>query len=500
MQPLPLSQRHAFLSYMHEDKAAVDELQEALESAGVRVWRDTQDLWPGEDWQAKIRAAIKADSIAFIACFSSAASRREKSYQYAELALAVDEYQLRPPATSWLFTVRFDECPIPEYSLVGGKTLEEAVQHVDLFGEKKTVQTIRLVQAVGRIVNPESRPSIATDAKSSARAASGTARERADTMKQLLRDPNADIELEDFMRELGEPLRKEFGNDEDFPATVEDRTYVGFFPVWEGQVRHYETALAPVLEPVRLAATYGLPRHNQAWTQFMGLLTARMIETDGLPVLVRLRSYPALILMYVVAIASVSRENYSPLHAFAVSPTVRDRFDPKIKVPLVRQVNVQSVGRDVEVLASALGLIDDGRSVNDETITGLAEKRIGGRFTPMSDHLHALLRDLFADTLSEDADFADAFDQAEVLLDALANDAALQGQQRYGNRGGFGRYTWRHKHAEKPVEALMLEQVERLGAAWGPVASGLFGGDSARAIEALKVVNEYASDVRRRQH
>jgi hypothetical protein len=62
---------HAFISYVHEDAEQVDHLQTTLQAAGVRVWRDTEDLWPGEDWRAKIRAAITDDALVFIACFSS---------------------------------------------------------------------------------------------------------------------------------------------------------------------------------------------------------------------------------------------------------------------------------------------------------------------------------------------------------------------------------------------------------------------------------------------
>jgi hypothetical protein len=63
----------AFVSYVREDARRVDQLQQALETAGIPVWRDTADLWPGEDWQAKIRQAITANALVFIACFSGRA-------------------------------------------------------------------------------------------------------------------------------------------------------------------------------------------------------------------------------------------------------------------------------------------------------------------------------------------------------------------------------------------------------------------------------------------
>jgi TIR domain len=68
---------HAFISYVHENSRAVNRLQRIIESAGIRVWRDTADLWPGEDWSSKIREAITDNALVFIACFSSQGIARE---------------------------------------------------------------------------------------------------------------------------------------------------------------------------------------------------------------------------------------------------------------------------------------------------------------------------------------------------------------------------------------------------------------------------------------
>lgn len=42
------------------------------------MWRDTRDLWPGQDWQLMIHRAISDDALVFIACFSRASTNREK--------------------------------------------------------------------------------------------------------------------------------------------------------------------------------------------------------------------------------------------------------------------------------------------------------------------------------------------------------------------------------------------------------------------------------------
>jgi hypothetical protein len=75
----PSHNGHAFISYVREDSLHVDSLQRRLEEAGVRVWRDTADLWPGEDWRRKFRQAIQEDALVFIACFSQRSLARKTS-------------------------------------------------------------------------------------------------------------------------------------------------------------------------------------------------------------------------------------------------------------------------------------------------------------------------------------------------------------------------------------------------------------------------------------
>ena len=120
-----------FLSYVREDAGRVDRLQRLLEAEGITVWRDTSDLWPGQDWKLEIRRAIES-GVAFVACFSEHTGRRITSYQNEELAVAVDEMRRRPPGTVWLLPVRFADCLLPPFDLGPGRNLD-SIQRVDLF-------------------------------------------------------------------------------------------------------------------------------------------------------------------------------------------------------------------------------------------------------------------------------------------------------------------------------------------------------------------------------
>jgi hypothetical protein len=151
MDGASVAKGHAFISYVRGDSLAVNGLQHALETAGVQVWRDTADLWPGDDWRARIRAAISEEAFAFIACFSRQSLAREKSYQNEELTLAIEQLRKRQPGTPWLIPVRLDECVIPDQDLGGGRTLS-SIQRVDLFGDHRGEALSRLVTAVLRIL------------------------------------------------------------------------------------------------------------------------------------------------------------------------------------------------------------------------------------------------------------------------------------------------------------------------------------------------------------
>jgi len=153
-QSLPSRSGHAFISYVREDSLHVDSLQRRLEKAGVRVWRDTADLWPGEDWRREIRQAIQEDALVFIACFSQRSIARKTSFQNEELTWAIEQLRRRRPDDPWLIPVRFSDCDIPDLDIGAGRTLG-SIQRADLFGERSHEGIARLVAAVLRILGPD---------------------------------------------------------------------------------------------------------------------------------------------------------------------------------------------------------------------------------------------------------------------------------------------------------------------------------------------------------
>jgi hypothetical protein len=100
----------------------------------------------------EIKRAIRADNLAFIACFSGHSQLRISSYQNEELILAVEQMRLRRTGQAWLIPVRFTDCDVPDLDLGGGRTLD-SLQRVDLFRGSWERGSARLVAAVLSILH-----------------------------------------------------------------------------------------------------------------------------------------------------------------------------------------------------------------------------------------------------------------------------------------------------------------------------------------------------------
>lgn len=122
---------HVFISYVHENAEIVQRLCRILQSYGVTVWIDREQIKPGSRWTEAIQDAISEGSF-YIACFSNAYKERSKSYMNEELTIAIEELRLRPTDHNWFIPVLLDETKVPNRRIGGGETLR-SLQWVELF-------------------------------------------------------------------------------------------------------------------------------------------------------------------------------------------------------------------------------------------------------------------------------------------------------------------------------------------------------------------------------
>lgn len=188
--------KHAFVSYVREDRGRVDELCRVLEAADIPYWRDLEALAPGDAWKSEIRKAIQSNALVFLACFSEHTNARDRSEMNEELRLAIEEWRRMPPGRVWLIPIRFAEVQVPDWDLGAGQLLSD-VQYVDLFGERHPSGAASLVASIQRLIGQTGPTSSASRGLADVPESQRPQRLAALT-RQWLGDPTRQIDLDDL--------------------------------------------------------------------------------------------------------------------------------------------------------------------------------------------------------------------------------------------------------------------------------------------------------------
>ncbi len=478
------SDRAAFICYVRENKGEVDDLAAAFTAAGIPVWRDTESLWPGQNWKQKIREAITEGVFAFIACFSAAGVAREVSGQYSELYMAAEEHRRRRPGVPWIFPVRFDDCTVPDLDLGGGVTLGD-IQRADLFGPDRERNLQRLIGGVTMILQshtPQAPPPKTDPTPPSTAAAEPTLTQQ---LKTALRTERSDIIVHDLVMPIADRARFALADPAEFPTQG-----TGHVREVAHLIDRQWMTLDELIDALVVAGLWGTAEHDRTWTEVAQRIGLTTVEHAGLVVLLQARRFALLPVVYATGVASVYRNNYGPLRAVAVDATVKELNG---RVPVVARSSSWSPFSEMPLTAQVLALEASGEVVSDEVLEALGTKRRGNRYTPGSDLLHDRLRPKFLDTIVDDDEYSETFDRLEVLLGLLVADLGIRHRSDDARSGPWipnpttGRFTWRDRCAnnEQTVERRMLASLIEAGEAWPPLRAGMFDGSVARANAAF---------------
>jgi hypothetical protein len=490
--------KHVFISYVSEDSAAVDGLCAVLEAAQIPYWRDRTALGPGDAWKAKIRAAIRDGSLVFLACFSDNSRGKERSYMNEELTLAVEEFRKMPPGRTWLIPVRFDEGDVPDWDLGAGRALDD-LNYADLFGKGHMAHAARLVTTINRLMG-EKRPDPATALAAIEQAATA---DRTDLLKRLtkemLLEPSRRIELDDLVSQ--EVLR--------VLAVLKDESRVAG-PLngtnEEKIVRIAEEAqglwdlVAPFCASLQVAGRWGAPELLTPWSSgIRSFVAASNKVAGGIEAFIKLRHLPGMVSIMTAALACGSSGNWLNLKVLVVDQSVRDRYEQK-PVAILEATDPYKPFGDPEWVANALARAAISGKDLDDSLKDFTERRQGKFHTPIAEWLHHVMRPIFTDQLPDEDLYTAEFDRAEIVLGVLAQDVvnvratASPDGKYWGRSRWFGRSMWRAGRGYGSPVADLAHEFNTQGLQWGPLKSGLFGGDEARARDALdKFQSEFDS-------
>lgn len=492
--PRERSAGHAFISYVRQDAANVDRLQSALTAIGIEVWRDTESLWPGQDWEIQIRRAITEQSLVFIACFSENSESRETSYQREELVLAVDQMRQRSPDALWLIPVRFSDCNIPVYNLGADRTLN-SLQRVDLFGNDWDRGIARLTVTVDRMLQGMSQQ----DARPVVSAGipvrdSGVEAIVKATLPHVERRIELDSLVTDVTNSVTVSLRDELAFPVTFPDALAD-SMKGRARYLTKQARLYENAVQPAVEILKPGSVWGELAHEPLWTRCIQRVANARGDLSGTAPLLNLQRYPVLYLLYAGGIGALYAKNYGAIRAMAIDAQLRTNEG---RFAVVTQVHPWLIFEGQDLAANILTREDSGDTISDATLDNLTAGREGKRKTPVSDHLHQSIRALYSDIIPDEVEFTEIFDNLEILYGMLVADQQMMTQE-YIADPWMGRFFWRERYARdgKHVEVRFMENLLRDKSGAGALDAGLFGGLAQRATAAAQTFVEAALVVRK---
>jgi hypothetical protein len=274
-------------------------------------------------------------------------------------------------------------------------------------------------------------------------------------VKRYLVDPSAKIRLRDLVHEETEKLNSEIS-----APSFGAQTQLQPAEELTERVEKYG-ALCETLVSIFVTGCYwGDDSAAKLWTASLQRIANPPESGGGLVYLLKLRRYPALLLLYSAGLAAVAAGNYATLAAVLARPVTRDNYN-----------NSQALCSEVYPIAV------DEQGVW-KLMPGLAR-----RHTPVSDHLFDTLRGPLREFLPGDDDYRDTFDRFEYLL-GLVHADLKRSQVEGGLWGPVGCFAWRgrHLHQEGRASQKIGTEIEVEGANWPLLKAGLFGG----SLEQLK--------------
>jgi hypothetical protein len=279
------------------------------------------------------------------------------------------------------------------------------------------------------------------------------------TTKRYLADPTARIRLHDLIREEVErvhavQLSSSFSMDIN-PTNQELLS----------QTRRYETLVSTLLAMTITGTYWGDDSHIPLWVHTIERSGA-LPSVGGYDWAIKLRGYPALLLLYGAGIAAMAAEKYSTVAAVLERPLSRKDGE---ETPLLFHI------QPFTVMQNQIGHLLPG---------------MDKRYTPLSDHAFQHLRDPLRQHLPDDTVYDGKFDEFEYLMSLVATDLSLK--LLGGRRTSYGRFAWKGRNLPSGNQLSKFEkEIEDAGDKWPPLSAGMFGGDLTRLIKATVTLSEW---------
>ncbi len=274
-------------------------------------------------------------------------------------------------------------------------------------------------------------------------------------VKEYLADDRHRIALTDLVLGQGNELGRRLGGS-DFPVSTTVRLTEEV--VWE-RVQQLEVASRVAVAAMATGCYYGTDAQSDWWCQLLEAVANPGGERNGYSMLIDLRRYPALLLLYAGGIAATAAGRYGTLLALLTRPKVHNGRIEEDQPPLVGLSPYRVIDRD------------------------LVNKMLKQRwYCPLSEHFFNLFREPLRPVLAEDRRYERCFDKFEYLKCLLEAD-------QIGGPRSTGRFCWRWRFHDDVRKDVIAEEA-REGRSWPPYKAGWFAGQQDKFKAAKAAVDK----------
>lgn len=289
------------------------------------------------------------------------------------------------------------------------------------------------------------------------------------TVKRYLSKPSPRISLHDFVNQETETLYDQL-TIEHFPAQDPHPSN----PDIAARVRKYESIVSVVQSILMTGCFWGDEGDVSLWVNTIDRVANPKDYNSGYPVWMKMSRYPALLLLYAGGLAAIANNNLNTVSALFAGPKVDKGPNEKAAIILVNAWSVM------------------------ETKDGQCLPGMKGRYAPVSDHLHRVLREPLQPFIADAEKYTSIFDRFEYLLGlAYADLSEETGEER---RGPVGSYGWRYRDRDfkSTIMGQIKTEVEGVGDSWPFISHGLFNGSIERFWEVKTAFDKFVMRVRDR--
>lgn len=275
-------------------------------------------------------------------------------------------------------------------------------------------------------------------------------------VKEYLADDRHRIALTDLLLTLGNGLSGRIAGP-DFPVNMNCRlTEEG---VWE-RVQRFEEASRVAGAAMATGCYYGSDAQSDSWCQLLEAVGNPGGDGNGYTMLLDLRRYPALLLLYAGGVAATAAGRYGTLLALLTRPKLHNARTDQDQPPLVGLAPYRVIDRDL--------------------VNTMLKQRW---YCPLSEHFFRLFREPLRPFLADDRRYERCFDRFEYLRCLLEVDQT-------GSPRSTGRFGWRWKFPSDDVRKEVEADEARAGKSWPLYKSGCFGGQPEKFKAAKMAVDK----------